>query len=248
MLLSSKLPILSVTIILTLLFSCSTQENVPTVNTPSFNNTNSLIETTELTNTLINSKLIKFHSEIVNHFENMLKEGYELSPNQIDISGLKFDFNNPKLSNYNGTTNQCASVKGNMIGNTQYSLLMLFDKNLEHYDGLIVSIERISKDVQICNYYDVSGLLIISLKNEANNLSVYKKTNYLEKMEAYRSARQTPKEYISNVAKCIGEAGRQMSDGSILGSATAIGCMVFGAECAAAITVACGVSALTTQY
>lgn len=141
------------------------------------------------------------------------------------------DYSNAELVTFEGTT-----IKGVVTPiDGSKTLFNYVSSNNEVYQEQFVH-EVISENgVTTSNFYDVDGNLLFYLTVEGDDIRIYKGKSE----SAERFFRESG--WLSTSAECVGNVLDQMTDGSIIGSASALGCMAWGVGCAVAVGVSCGI-------
>lgn len=110
------------------------------------------------------------------------------------------------------------------------SLVNYLTEDGDLYESKLISWITKEKESYICTFYTLEGVLVSRVKSTNGVVSVVKQ----DKMASGRTLG-----VVESTAKCVGSVMNQMSNGTVLGSASAIGCMIFSGYCAAGVAVSC---------
>ena len=130
----------------------------------------------------------------------------------------------------------------------QFTKAQLFYNGSATNEIIITKIRFISS-FYYTTYYDVLGKNIGVIKTYSqNNESYFKSFTPTFSGDPLDPNNPSMNSYIGNWARCVGKVASQMTDGSVLGGVAFLGCMTWGAPCAVAIGVGCGISAIANKF
>jgi len=127
------------------------------------------------------------------------------------------------------------------------------DKNLINFIGtdgsflidlmMVIETEQKSENSYVTSYYDNKGSLIFYLTIIDNEIRYYKGNGFDSYTNPSKASSRTAG-FFSSFAECGGSVFNSFADGSFLGTAAGIGCIVFSGYCAAGIVVGCTIMAV----
>jgi hypothetical protein len=170
-------------------------------------------------------------AKISSHFRSSLKESKAQSRIENDpLENIEFDYSKADQYNFDKSIQQKAITfkSPNSTSKVTYDFISYLDKDNNPYDFAMIRKATIlegNNNFKL-EFFDANHLLMYAVESRDGEIVRIAQSN--------ANARAW--------GQCVKGKLDDMTDGSFLGSAAAIGCMAFGVECAVGIAVGCAIS------